>query len=95
MGDTAGGAALSQSAIGNSLLFTGRRYDTESGLNYYRTRYMDPLAGRFTTRDTIGIWGDTGNVGNALAYVNNRPVSVVDPMGTRPKETWTWKRSIA
>jgi hypothetical protein len=28
-------------------------------LYWYRTRYLDPIAGRFTTRDTIGIWGET------------------------------------
>ncbi len=45
-------------AVGNPYLFTGRRYDAETGWFYYRTRYLDPTAGRFTTRDTIGIWGD-------------------------------------
>src|SRR5690606_16366872 len=62
-------------------LFNGRRYDTETGLYYYRTRYMDPAAGRFTTRDTIGIWGDPFNLGNGYAYVGNNPWTWVDPWG--------------
>jgi RHS repeat-associated protein len=62
-------------------LFTGREYDPETGWYYYRTRYLDPVAGRFTTRDTIGIWGDAANLGNGYAYAANNPWSSVDPMG--------------
>ena len=52
------GLPTNLSYIGNPYLFNGREYDTESGFYNYRTRYLDPLVGRFTTRDTIGIWGD-------------------------------------
>ncbi len=69
------------SSVGNPYLFSGRRYDPESGWYYYRTRYLDPLAGRFTTRDSIGIWEDTYNHGNGYAYVGNNPLSLLDPMG--------------
>jgi len=69
------------SAIGNPYYFTGRRYDPETSLYYYRTRYLDPAAGRFVTRDTIGIWGDPTNLGNAYTYVANNPWSKIDPMG--------------
>lgn len=65
----------------NPYLFTGRRYDDESALYYYRTRYMDPIVGRFTTRDTIGIWGDAANLGNGYAYVGHDPWSWIDPYG--------------
>ena len=47
--DSSGGA-IGGSAIGNPYLFTGRRYDLETGLYNYRTRYLDPKAGRFTNR---------------------------------------------
>jgi RHS repeat-associated protein len=70
-----------QSVIGNSYLFTGREYDPETGFYYYRARYLDPLAGRFTTRDPIGTWGDAVNVGNAFTYVGNNPQTLVDPTG--------------
>ena len=75
------GLALAGTQIGNSTLFTGRRYDPETGLYYYRSRYLDPRAGRFTTRDTIGLWGDQNELGNAYAYVGNRPTSAADPTG--------------
>ena len=76
------GSPIAQSAIGNPWLFNGHRYDSETGLYDYRTRYFDPRAGRFTSRDTIGTWGDDGNLGNGNAYAGNNPWSAVDPMGT-------------
>ena len=72
---------IPQSAFGNPYLFTGRRYDPETGWYYYRTRYLDPRAGRFTTRDAIGIWGDPLNAGNGYVYVGNNPWSWLDPTG--------------
>jgi RHS repeat-associated protein len=66
---------------GNPLLYTRRRFDPETQLSYYRTRYLEARAGRFLTRDTIGVWGDAGSFGNALAYVHNRPTTLVDPRG--------------
>ena len=67
--------------IDNPYMFTGRRWDEDTGWNYYRTRYMDPRAGRFTTRDTIGIWGDPAEMGNGFSYVGNNPATYVDPFG--------------
>jgi len=69
------------SSLGNSLLFTGRRYNSESTLYYYRTRYLDPTIGRFTTRDIIGIWGDRRNLGSVYGYLGNNPYSFADPLG--------------
>lgn len=77
------GATLPASAIGNPYLFNGRRYDDETGLYYYRTRYMDPAAGRFTSRDTLGIWGDESNLGNGNTYAGNNPWSNLDPFGLK------------
>ncbi|HOI72876.1 MAG TPA: RHS repeat-associated core domain-containing protein [Syntrophales bacterium] len=58
--------------------FTGREYDPETGLYYYRARYYDPKAGRFITRDPIGFAG--GDV-NLFSYVWNGPATHVDPFG--------------
>jgi RHS repeat-associated protein len=44
------------SSIGNHYYFTGRRYDDETGLYYYRARYYSPSIGRFLQRDPI-TWG--------------------------------------
>jgi RHS repeat-associated protein len=69
------------SGVGNPYLFTGRRYDPETGWYYYRSRYLDPSAGRFTTRDRLGMWTDGLNLGNGYSYVGNNPHTNVDPQG--------------
>ena len=77
----AAGTPLTGTAYGNPYLFTGRRFDPESGFYYYRARYYDPRVGQFTTRDPIGVWGDPLNMGNGYAYVGNNPWTLVDPIG--------------
>jgi RHS repeat-associated protein len=57
------------SRYGNPWLFNGRAWDAELGLYHYRNRYLDPVQGRFTTRDPIGLWGDSMNLGNGYSYV--------------------------
>jgi len=61
----------------NPYLFTGRRFDTETGLYYYRARYYHPEIGRFLQTDPIG-YGDGMNV---YAYCGNGPVGRIDPSG--------------
>ena len=39
------------------LRFQGQYYDAETGLHYNRFRYYDPDAGRFISRDPIGLAG--------------------------------------
>ena len=75
-----------QSAIGNPYMFTGRRFDTATGLYHYRHRYFDPVTGRFTTIDPLGLWGDPGNTGNGYTYAANNPWTLVDPFGLCPPE---------
>jgi len=58
--------------------YTGREYDAESGLYYYRARYYDPAIGRFLQEDPIGFEG--GDV-NLYGYVWNNPTTFVDPYG--------------
>ena len=57
--------------------FTGREWDPETGLYYYRARYYDPKIGRFVSEDPIRFWGAL----NFFAYVNNNPVVRIDPSG--------------
>ena len=47
------------SAIGNAYLFTGRRYDPETGNYYYRNRYYNQNLGRFLQKDPLGIAPNT------------------------------------
>jgi RHS repeat-associated protein len=60
--------------------FTGREWDPETGLYYYRARYYDSHAGRFLSEDPIGFAGGL----HLYAYVLNEPVGGKDPAGTAP-----------
>jgi len=59
--------------------YTGREWDLEIGLYYYRNRYLHPRLGRFVSEDPIGFEGGI----NFFAYVGNSPVVYVDPDGMR------------
>jgi RHS repeat-associated protein len=71
--DTAFELLTADSAVGNPYLFAGRRYDSETGFYDYRSRYLDPMAGRFITREAERAWGDSGNLGNGFTYAGNNP----------------------
>jgi RHS repeat-associated protein len=70
-----------QSSQDNPHLFTGRRFDPENGMFYFRTRYLNSEFGRFLSRDAIGCWGDIANLGNGYVYVASNPLRGIDPMG--------------
>jgi RHS repeat-associated protein len=57
--------------------FSGREWDPEIGLYYYRARYYDPKIGRFISEDPIGFAGGV----NLYSYVDNNPVLAGDPSG--------------
>ena len=63
--------------IGNPYMFTGRRFDLETGLYYYRARYYNPQIGRFLQTDPIGY----SNGINWYAYCGNNSTNMVDPSG--------------
>jgi RHS repeat-associated protein len=65
------------SSIGNTILFTGREYDTEVGIYNFRTRYQHPHMGRFIQKDPITFY----NGMNDMGYVINNPVVNRDPTG--------------
>lgn len=62
----------------NPYAFTGREWDKETGLHYYRARYYSPTQGRFISRDPIGIVGGDYNL---YRYVNNSVQSRKDSSG--------------
>jgi RHS repeat-associated protein len=72
------------SRIKQPYTFTGREWDSETKLYYYRARYYDPIAGMFTQKDPIGFSG--GDV-NLYRMVENNPVNWVDPWGLCPTGT--------
>ncbi|MEJ1969110.1 MAG: RHS repeat-associated core domain-containing protein [Rhizomicrobium sp.] len=64
-------------ATGIPYRFTGRRYDPETGLYYYRARYYDPGIGRFLQTDPVGYGDDL----DWYSYVGNDPTNENDPRG--------------
>jgi RHS repeat-associated protein len=75
--DSFGKITNSQGAVSNPFEYTGRDYDPETGLYYYRARYYDPTVGRFASEDPLGL-----RIGvNRFQYVANDPLNFADPSG--------------
>ncbi|MFM6776107.1 MAG: RHS repeat domain-containing protein, partial [Dolichospermum sp.] len=74
------GQVISESnpAIDTRYLFTGREFDQEIGLYYYRARYYDANTGRFLSEDPIGFDGGDSNL---YRYVSNNTITLIDPFG--------------
>jgi RHS repeat-associated protein len=73
------GAPSAGSSV-NGYAYTGREWDSETGLYHYRARYYDPKIARFLSEDPIGFAAGT----NFYAYVGNNPVTMRDPDGLLP-----------
>jgi len=76
--DAFGSALATLSQVSQPFRFTGREFDPETGLYYYRARYYDQTNGRFMSEDPLGFGGSESN---AYAYVNSNPINRVDPLG--------------
>ena len=80
-GRAASSAGKAAPNIATTYRYTGREYDSDTGLYYYRNRWYDPEVGRFISEDPIGFaGGDT----NLYGYVGNNPYSFRDPHGENP-----------
>jgi RHS repeat-associated protein len=60
-----------------NLRYPGQYFDKESGLHYNGFRTYDPVTGRYTQGDPIGLDGGW----NRFAYVGGNPLLYVDPEG--------------
>lgn len=73
--------------------FTGREFDAESGLHYYRARYFDSTTGQFISEDPIGFVGGQTDL---YGYVGNSPNRFSDPSGLIPwREGWKELMKVA
>jgi RHS repeat-associated protein len=70
-GNASAGASLTR------YTYTGREFDSDTGLYYYRARWYNPRVGRFISEDPIGLNGGV----NQFSYVGNNPQNAVDPSG--------------
>jgi RHS repeat-associated protein len=85
--DVYGRVGATDASHPNRILFTGREYDKETGLYYYRARYYNPQIGRFLQTDPIGY----GDGMNWYRYCGNSPINGTDPLGQEFWEYWRTK----
>jgi len=75
--DSYGNVTSSTGSFAQPFRFTGREWDVETGLYYYRARYYEPTTGQFLSEDPNKM-----GVGLSLySYVGNSPISYDDPLG--------------
>ena len=84
--DSFGSTVASTGSADNPFEYTGRDFDTETGLSYYRMRYYDPKLGRFLTEDKLA---DHGGL-SYYTYVRNPPTNFVDPKGLKCTQITPW-----
>jgi RHS repeat-associated protein len=75
--DSFGNLTASTGTVTNPFQYTARELDSETSIYYYRARYYDPGAGRFSSEDPIRIGGGI----NFYRYAGNDPVKLIDPYG--------------
>ena len=57
--------------------YTGREWDSDAGIYFYRARFYSPVMGRFLSQDPLG---NAAGI-NYYAYCSNNPLLLTDPMG--------------
>jgi RHS repeat-associated protein len=65
-------------SAGDRWKFTGREFDSETGLQYNRARDYNAADGRWTSQDPLGFGAGDGNL---YRYVRNWPINATDPRG--------------
>lgn len=76
--DSFGNLMVRNESVTNPYTYTGREYDEDTKLFYYRARYYDATLGRFVQRDKLILT-------DSYIYVENSPVNLIDPVGLQGK----------
>ena len=74
--DAFGNGICQEEGISNRIRYTGQQYDGVTGQYYLRSRYYNPILGRFLQEDEY-----QGDGLNLYAYCGNNPVRYYDPSG--------------
>jgi RHS repeat-associated protein len=77
--DSYGSVTGSTGTLTNPFQYTGREFDPETNLYYYRNRSYDVSSGRFNSEDPLRFSAGV----NFYRYVKNSPVDFVDPFGLK------------
>ena len=75
--DSLGNQTACSGSLTNPFRYTGREFDTETNLYFYRARYYDQTVGRFLSEDPIRFESGV----NFYAYALNNPSNNTDPSG--------------
>jgi RHS repeat-associated protein len=79
--DAYGNLIATTGVSSNAYLFAGEQRDSETGLDYLRARYYDPLVGRFVSADAYeGTLNDPMSL-HDYQYAHANPVVNTDPSG--------------
>jgi RHS repeat-associated protein len=73
----------STSSYANAYTYTGRQLDAETGLYYYRARFLHAQLGRFLSRDILTYEGSTWSL---YEYTSGDPTWATDPSGMQADE---------
>ena len=84
--DQSGSAVqFADAPVRSSYTFTGREYEPELGMYYYRARYYDPNTGRFLQQDPDpGKLRSPNTFLSKYIYAVNNPIMFSDPNGRNP-----------
>jgi RHS repeat-associated protein len=88
--DSFGNILATAGSLTNSFRYTGREFDTEINLYYYRSRYYDASSGRFLSEDPLGFLAGI----NKYAYVLNDPTKYRDPAGLWPWDSYFKNKTL-
>jgi RHS repeat-associated protein len=75
--DSFGNLTASSGSLSNPFRFTGREFDSETSLYFYRARHFDPAIGRFLSEDPMRFFESP----NFYPYVENNPLNLIDTTG--------------